>query len=878
MRNFPASNARPLALGLALTAAIFAADSVIPLGIAGGVPYVAVVLIGLWIAWRPAIFILAGLASLLTIAGIYTSPSGGQDWQYLSNRFLTLGMIWTVTLLVHYRRRREDALASRERALGSAVVQSVGALVIVLDPKGHIRQCNHTCESVIGRKQDKLFGTHIRDIMDQTEGAPAPATVLDSGTMPLTPSRCETFIRSPRRGRRRISWSNTPHFSDTGAVDFTIVAGIDITEQYEARELLRRSEELHRNVVENQIDLISRSLPDGTLTYVNDVYCAFFDKPREQLIGRNFLDLMHHDSRDRINKRIEQRSVTPTPGRHEWKVTDGAGEAHWIQWTSQPIMDGDGKLVEYQSVGRDVTERRQIEQALRDSEERHRQLANIAPFAILVHCGGRIVFANPAAEQLFNAGSPDDLIGREAIDLVHPDDRDRVLDYRNLLLKNQDNFPKLGAIRRLRLDGTEFLGEGVDARFRWGGNDAYLFVIQDVTALRQAEEGLRHAKEIAEQADETKSRFLATASHDLRQPLYAMSLFLTTLMERFSDPNYADLLEKMEQSLESANNLLNTVLDISKLDAGVVEVETSTFGIQTVLDQVAIEFTAAAETEDNSLTVMPCSALVRSDRVLLESILRNLVSNAVRYTHNGRILVGCRRHGDDIRILVRDTGPGIPADKHSAIFNEFERLKDNSAIANRGLGLGLAIVKRTASLLGCEIVVRSEIGKGSEFSFDLPMEKAVHGAIQRTGILSGAVTADFEGAIVALIEDDAGIRLAMPACLSRWGCECITSISIEAAIADLTGRGIIPDLLMVDYHLANGTTGFDAIREVRSRFGQNIPAVIITADTSPETARLAREQNVPLLTKPVRPAKLRALLQHMLRPPTGRTPLSATGS
>lgn len=878
MHNFTLSNPGLLAVGIALSATIFVIDSLTPLGVAGGVPHVVPVLIGMWIAWRPAIFILAVLGSLLTILGFYTSPEGGEYWQVLSNRGLAIAAVWVVTLLVDYRRRYDELHSGRERALGSAIVQSVGVLVIVLDPDGFITRCNRTCEKITGRSQSELQGLHILELVDRHEQLDQPGEAFDFPALARRPSRCETFIQSPDMGQRRISWSNTPHFGTAGAIDFLVVAGIDITEQYYARESLRKSEELHRNVVENQIDLIARSLPDGTLTFVNDIYCAFFGKTREELIGRKFCELVHPDYLELVMNRIQQRSAVPTTNNSEWKMVDGAGEVRWLQWTSKPITDVHGGLLEYQTVGRDVTERRSVEEALRESEERHRQLASISPFAIIVHTEGRIVFANPASVELYGASSADDLIGRDALELVHPEDRAQVLEYRKAVSQTRDMRSKLGTVRRLRLDGSEFLGEGAGAGFRWGGKDAHLFVIQDVTALRQAEEELRKAKEAAEQADATKSRFLAAASHDLRQPLYAMSLFLTTLMERFSDPAYTDLLVKMEQSLDSANNLLNTVLDISKLDAGVVKTEISTFRVQAILDQIEVEYSSAAGAANNALTVMPCRAYVRSDRVLLESILRNLVSNAVRYTRGGRILVGCRQRGDRLQVIVRDTGPGIPADKQSAIFNEFERLDDLPGAGNRGLGLGLAIVKRTAVLLGCDVMLTSEVGKGSEFSLEVPLEKMEHAVMPSPAVLPAPLSPDFRGAIIALIEDDPGIRLAIPACLSRWGCNCITAESIDAAIDSLSEANVKPDVLMVDFHLAHGITGLDAIRAVRSRFGQDIPAVIVTADMSPETSRLAREEGIPLLIKPVRPAKLRALL-HYLLPAAGESPpLSKTGT
>lgn len=857
--NIFRTDAGRLAIGAAAAGAIFAIDPLVPLGMAGGVSYVAVVLFGLWIAWPPAIFILAGLGTVLMVAGHYLWPAADGLDHVAADHTLAMAAIWMVVVLVHGRR------INRERILDTSIIQSVGALVIILDRDGNIRRCNRTTEEVTGRKQDRLAGTPIQDLIEPGDGEKTTPAVFDADFLSRSPSRCESFIRTADGNRRRISWSNTPYFGARGDLDYIILAGIDVTEQYIARESLGRSEELHRNVVENQIDLIARSLPDGTLTFVNDVYCRFYGMTREQLIGRNMIELMGGDDRHVVENRIRQRIVSPVWDPIEVRMVDGNGDVHWLNWAAKPIIGEGGKIIEYQSAGRDVTERRRAENALRESEERHRHLTNISPDAIMVQCGGRIVFANPAAVRMYGAEKPEDLIGRETLDLVHPEDHRRILEQRKEFSGDKAGPAILEAVTRRRLDGSEFLGDGVGTPFVWGGDVATLCVVHDVTELRRTEAELKTAIETAEKATQAKSRFLAAASHDLRQPLFALSLFLTTLVERLEDPSVAGILEKMEQSLESANNLLNTVLDLSKLDAGVVEPNITGFPIQSILDQTAMEFAPIAVAAQNSLTVMPCRLIVRSDKVLVESIVRNLVSNAVRYTRVGRILVGCRRRGDALRIVVQDTGPGIPADKHSEIFREFGRLYPLPETETAGLGLGLAIVERTARLLGSDIVLQSDLGKGSVFAFELPLGDMAVAAVPAAESANFTASPNLSKAVVALIEDDAGIRFAIPETLRNWGCECITAESTSRVIDELEAAGRVPDLILADYHLGLGETGLNGIERLRSKWGGDIPAVIVSADTSPETARLVSDAGIALLTKPVQPAKLRSLLQHLLQ-------------
>jgi PAS domain S-box-containing protein len=514
---------------------------------------------------------------------------------------------------------------------------------------------------------------------------------------------------------------------------------------------------------------------------------------------------------------------------------------------------------------RDTTALVEAQQALSEREARYRQLTDISPSSIMVECEGAVVFANPAAVRLFGARTDTDLIGQDALDLVHPKDRALILELRSKLQGPDKGLVQPATVSFLRLDGTAFTGEGIGTRFRWNGKPAVLDVIHDVTALRRAEADLRAAKDAAERANTTKSRFLAAASHDLRQPLHALALFLGALSERLQGSAYSELMDKMEQSLESANSLLETVLDISKLDAGVVVPDPNDFSVQIILDQMATEFSLPAAGNGNRLQVMPCDATIRSDRVLLENILRNLVSNAVQYTRNGRILVGCRRRPEGLRLEVRDTGAGIPQDKQDIIFEEFRRLADQPQSADSGLGLGLAIVERTAKLLGCRVELTSEVGKGSVFTLNVPLgEKIAHPTVPRPEIVTG-VPPSFRDATVLLIEDDPNILRAIPEYLTRWGCHCVTATSAEGAIAELSATGRVPDLIMADYHLGDGKTGIDAIRTIQSRWRHFMPSIIVTADTSAEISRRVEEECIALVYKPAQPAKLRALLLHLLQ-------------
>ncbi|MBI5261020.1 MAG: hybrid sensor histidine kinase/response regulator [Bradyrhizobium sp.] len=365
------------------------------------------------------------------------------------------------------------------------------------------------------------------------------------------------------------------------------------------------------------------------------------------------------------------------------------------------------------------------------------------------------------------------------------------------------------------------------------------------------------AKSAAEDANISKTRFLAAASHDILQPLNAARLYVTSLVEREKAGEEARLVENIDESLEAIEEILGALLDISRLDAGAMTPSISSFKMADLMRSLEIEFTPVARAKRLELTFVPCSLPVQSDRLMLRRLLQNLISNAIKYTPHGRVLVGCRRHGQSLRIAVYDTGVGIPAPKRSEIFKEFHRLEQGARIA-RGLGLGLSIVERLARVLNHGIALDSTASGGSVFSVTLPTAKAVTHTAAVTSATPVAKT-PISGALIVCIENDASILDGMRTLLTAWEAEVIAVADPEAAIAAIDAAGRRVTGLLVDYHLDRGN-GLAAIRDIRRRFGDNIPAILITADRSPHVQAAAREERIAVLNKPVKPASLRALL------------------
>ncbi len=387
----------------------------------------------------------------------------------------------------------------------------------------------------------------------------------------------------------------------------------------------------------------------------------------------------------------------------------------------------------------------------------------------------------------------------------------------------------------------------------------------EIDERRAIEAALQIAKAQAERANAGKTEFLAAASHDLMQPLNVARLFVDAIAERPLEAQTAQMLERVARSLESAESLLRTLLEMSRLDAGGLRAEMSDFALEPLLHHLASEYGLAAEERGLRMRVVPCEVVVHSDRGLLERIVRNFLSNALRYTERGGILLGVRRRGDFARIEVWDTGLGVPAASLGDIFREFHRLAYPNRGADRspGMGLGLAIVDRIAPLIGATIDVRSREGRGSVFSVTVAL--AAGEAPGAPAVLVDRAGEPFRGRTVLIVDDDGAALDGLRRVLRGWGMDPIAARSVDDAVRFSLGRCELPGVIVADYHLLDGATGFDAIDAVRASFAcLKIPAIVISGDLSETTRRRAAERGFGFLTKPLRIERLRSLLAHVL--------------
>lgn len=396
---------------------------------------------------------------------------------------------------------------------------------------------------------------------------------------------------------------------------------------------------------------------------------------------------------------------------------------------------------------------------------------------------------------------------------------------------------------------------------------AFNRIIKETLHLKYANDVLlqdiKRQKQIADDANVAKSKFLAAASHDLRQPLHALTLMIGALKTCRTDSDRAAIYPSVEQSLQTLGKLFNALLDISRLDAAAVTPERSDFKLKAALGPCVREFEAEARSKGLKLRCRGDDATaVHTDPLLLERVARNLISNAIRYTKRGGVLISCRKRRSGVLLQVWDTGIGIPEKRIPEVFKEFRQVDNPHRDRNRGLGLGLAIVRRLCALLDLPLTLSSRHGRGTVVSVLLPFAKPTGNGLTRAS--KPQPIWDIRGRVVLVIDDETEVLGATALLLENWGCEVLRARSGQQAQALLRREARIPEVILSDLRLQDGETGLDAIAAVCAAAGRQLPAVLITGDTAPERIRMAHESGYLLLHKPLEIARLRAAIQRAL--------------
>ena len=595
----------------------------------------------------------------------------------------------------------------------------------------------------------------------------------------------------------------------------------------------------------------------GQIVFANAQSAALFGSGPDELVGQPVETLLperfraaHVSHREGYFALLEPRPMGA--GLQLFGLRQDGSEFP-VEISLSPLEQASGCFV--LTAIRDVTDRRLEEQKLRE-------LLDSAPDAmVVVNRSGNIILVNSQTEVLFGYARAT-LIGEPVESLLPERFRNSHSDHRHRFF-NSPNVRPMGAGLQLfgrRSDGSEFPVEISLSPVHTSGDMLVSAGIRDVTDRKDIEKALIAARDEAERANRGKSVFLATASHDLRQPLQTLRLLNAVLAKTVADPRAAKAVASQAEALAAMADLLNALLDISKLESGAIKPDIADCNIQAIFSRLRSAFELQAQAKGLNLLVEDCGAVVRTDATLLERIIENLIANAIRYTRKGLVRLRCLARNGNVRIEVFDTGIGIPVNELDAIFEEFYQLNREPGHKREGLGLGLSIVKRLASLLEYPLEVESTPGEGTCFSVTVPRGAA---SSAETGINIDPESTPARAAKVLIIDDDRAVADATAMLLEIEGHEVMLASTSEEALAAVSARGI-PDLIVSDFHLGGDETGIDVVRRLRAEAGLSIPVILTTGDTSSlVTERIEAARPCRILSKPVDTDELMKLIQEL---------------
>jgi PAS domain S-box-containing protein len=608
-------------------------------------------------------------------------------------------------------------------------------------------------------------------------------------------------------------------------------------------------------IIRDSNDAVTLLDPNGKIIAWNNGAQKMYGWSEQEALTMNIQDLVPQGVREHTTQTLQSIYKGEDIHSDETQRVTKNGQIIDVLLTVTPLFNKTGQVVSIATTERDISQRKQAENKIRSSEATFRALVESAPDAlVIVNTQGKVEVSNSQAEKLFGY-SKIELIGMEVEELMpqkyaakHVISRENYMNYPDMRVVGNGIKPFA-----LNKNGIEIPIEVSLSPIETDHGRVVSAAIRDIRQRQLADEALRSAKNQAETALATKSRFLATASHDLRQPLHSLTLLNRALLKSVDQPEAQRMLAMQGESLAGMARLLNSLLDISKLESGKVEVQKCDFELCPVLEQICAEFEPEAREKGLQLSLDTHRGVrVNSDPVLLTQLLQNILSNAIRYTKNGFVKLSCVADKLHIRIAISDSGIGIPKEQIKNIFNEFHQVNRDPQQRNGGLGLGLSIVQRIAELLGSSVEVVSQTGKGSTFSISLT--KSLPKPSVSIDELTNGALAFTQNAVILLIDDDPDVLDATEMLLAlEQGFEIVTASSPPEAYEVL--KKLIPDLIISDFHLNHRDTGANIIHQAKTTDGHQVPAILVSGDTSPEMDKVNSE-NIVVMKKPVNPDKL----------------------
>ena len=778
------------------------------------------------------------------------------------------GMVCTVEDITLPKQAR--SLLESSEARFKAIFENAEQLAIQgYTPDGTVMYWNPAAEKIYGYTASEAIGRTLYDLIVPPEAA---GVVKDAVNWMLQHKK---GIPAARLELLHKDGHSVPVFSSHAVADTPCHGAtlfcfdINLAELEFAQRALHESQQMLRHLTDQLPGAVYqlRRSPDGRMAmpYVSAGFYDMYElKPEDVREDISALGTRWHpDDAEGMRSTIAESARTLQPWICEYRVNLPSKGIEWRLSEARPEAEPDGSILWHGFIT-DITAKRQVEDALRESEEKFRQKSQHLADVIWGTNSGTWEWNLLTGEAIFNecwaeiAGCKLSALGTPSIDtwrnLTHPDDlKQSEKRLRRYFRQETKFFESETRIRHKNGEWVWVLDRGRVVEWTAGGNPLRMSGTRiDITARKLVEDELKAAIAKAEQASNAKSRFLAAISHDLRQPLAALSLYVDVLKSKVA-PIDRPLLKSMVSCVSSLNELLTDLLDVSKLDAGVVHPEIGDFSVAELLDSQISAHAPEALLKGLNLRCVPARLKARTDPVLFQRMLGDLIANAIRFTESGGVLFGCRRRLGKTWIEVWDTGIGIPGDKTAEIFEEFRQLNHDER--NRGSGLGLAIVAKTASLLGLQIRVQSRPGKGSMFALELPLSEEIR----------VAPPAELQSKVlrIALVDDNLSVLTAMVCALEVMGHEVVSATAGRELFSRLGTQA--PDVVIADFRLSDGQTGFDVIAAVRATFGSMLPALIVTGDSDPQLMRSMADRGIVVQHKPLEFETLQACIAQMVK-------------
>ena len=756
-----------------------------------------------------------------------------------------------------YERLLAEQALQRSESRNRSIIENLPDLVCRFMPDATLTFVNRSFCRSMGVPREELLGRSFFNWVPEDE-KPLLWDNMNSITRDHPESSYENKLALPNGERRWLRWTDRGLFDEDGQLIELYSIGRDITEQKLAHDALREREALISLTTDMVPALIAYIGPDYRYRFVNKAYEDWFGIPQQAVVGASLAEVLGEAAFEQIRSKVD-RALAGNTITYERHLSYKGNHSRLVRCHYRPHRGKDGRVLGYVALVQDITQEKQAEEALRESEMLVRSTTDMVP-ALIAHIGPdmRYHFVNQAYQDWF--GRPrESLIGVSVAQAMEPETFAIARPHVERALAGEPAL--FETLLQVKSDEQRHVRVQYQPRVTEDGRpDGFVSLVQDISDLVRAAQELQSAKETAERINSAKSRFLAAASHDLRQPLHALRLLLAALPAAPDAERRSDIIAKMTLGVESMGNMLNSLLDISELEAGAIAPDLTEFPVDGLFRLAASNFGLRAKAKGLDFRVVPCSAVLRSDPALLARIIENFLSNAVRYTERGKLLIGCRRRGQALRIEVWDSGIGIPESQLGEIFKEFHQLDNPARDRSKGLGLGLSIASRMAEMLNHPIEVRSRPGVGSMFAVTVPLGSALEVGNEASAPLTAAHS--LQGASILVIENDLDVREATRDLLSDWGATVATAGSCAEAVE--IARRTPPDLVLADFRLPGSGFGIDAIKQIRAFSKAPVAAVVVTGDTAPEQLKKIESIGYPVLVKPVDAERLRTVIASLL--------------